>query len=87
MNKERLRDVLLSSIQINKDTECWEWIRQLSNAGFGRIKMKDDAGVVYIESASRASYMAFCGEISRDTVVRRTCGNRLCINPEHLKLA
>ena len=87
MNKERLRDTLLTSIRINRKTECWEWARQLSNAGFGRLKMKNDDGIIYIESAARASYMAFCGDISRDTIVRSTCGNRLCINPQHLKIA
>jgi len=84
MNKTRLRETLLSSIRNNGDTECWEWTRQLSNAGFGRIKMKGNDGLIYIESAARANYMAFRGDISRETVVTRTCGNRLCINPEHL---
>lgn len=84
MNRDRLQEVMRTSIRINEESKCWEWTRQLSNAGFGRLKMKGDDGTVYIESASRASYMAFCGDISRDTVVKRTCGNRLCVNPKHL---
>jgi hypothetical protein len=35
--------------------------------------------------ADDASYIAFFGEIPPKSLVRQTCGNRLCINPEHLE--
>lgn len=86
MNQQRLQQTLLNSIQKNDDTGCWEWARQISNSGYGRLRIREDDGTTYLETASHAAYLAFCGEVDSKHYVTQTCGNRLCINPDHLKL-
>lgn len=68
-------------------TGCWEWQGQLSNSGRGRMMIADEeTGSTRMVSAEDASYIAFYGAIPPKHLVRQTCGNRLCINPEHLEL-
>jgi hypothetical protein len=67
-------------------TECWQWMGQVSNSGYGRVMLSNSEGSPYMESAHRASYTSFIGPIPDDKRVVHICGNRLCINPQHLKL-
>ncbi len=83
MYRARLQAQLKSLSAVNSETHCWEWQGQISNSG--RI-MIQDAGMPRTVGADDASYIAFFGEIPPKYLVRQTCGNRLCINPEHLEL-
>jgi len=65
---------------------CWIWNRQISNSGYGRMAVPTKDGTL-TESAHRISYLAFVGPLKQDDVVQQTCGNRLCVNPDHLILA
>ena len=38
-----------------------------------------------MHSVHRAAFELFVGGMKKDDIVVQTCGNRLCINPEHLK--
>jgi len=68
------------------DTGCWIWNGQISNSGYGRLKeMRDDKRIVMV-SAQTASYTAFISPVPDGYLVKQHCGNRLCINPEHLEL-
>ena len=83
--QSRNRQKLLTSAAKNPKTGCWHWRGQISNSGYGRILLKTEGGN-HMESAHRASYIAFIGPIPEGMYVRQTCGNRLCINPDHLAL-
>ena len=76
---------ILASAAIDPDSGCWLWRGQISNTGYGRIMLSGPQGRS-MESAHRASYAAFVGPIPVGTLVRQTCGNRLCVNPEHLEV-
>ncbi len=80
LNKKRL----LTSAVSDPESGCWIWRGQISNSGYGRM-MYSDANGRMMESAHRASYMAFIGPIPDGTIIRQSCGNRLCINPDHLE--
>ena len=67
-------------------SDCWQWQSQVSNSGFGRIMLRDDCGRMSMQSAHRASYTTFIGQLPAEKKVVQTCGNRLCINPAHLEL-
>ena len=67
------------------DTGCWIWQGQISNSGYGRVKQIYDNKIIML-SAQAASYQAFIGPIPEGHLVKQSCGNRLCINPEHLEL-
>lgn len=66
--------------EVDEKTGCWIWKGAVSN-GYG---------VLYIEGkkvlAHRVSYQMFKGSIAggRGNLIRHACGNKLCVNPEHL---
>ena len=77
--------VLMYSLK-NADSGCWEWTGQLSNSGYGRLKIRDRHGDVCMQSALHVSYEAFIGPVVDGMLVIQTCNNRLCVNPEHLEV-
>jgi hypothetical protein len=83
--QELNRQRLLGSAAIDPDSDCWLWRGQISNSGYGKIMLSTANGRA-MESAHRASYLAFVGPIPDGTFIRQSCGNRLCINPEHLEV-
>ncbi len=81
--QKKLQDRIKASSIRDPETGCWLWNRQVSHSGYGKITLADETGT-FTESAHRISYVAFVGRLRRDGVVRQTCGNRLCVNPDHL---
>lgn len=78
------RNRLLAAASMDLQNGCWLWRGQISNSGFGRVSFRTAAGN-RMESAHRASYMTFVGSLADGEQVRQRCGNRLCINPDHLE--
>ena len=68
------------------DSGCWVWQGQVSNSGYGRLQQVQDDKKVKMVSAQSASYRAFIGSVPDGCLVKQGCGNRLCINPDHLEL-
>jgi len=68
------------------DSGCWIWHGQISNSGYGRTMVRDSDNTVKMVSAQSASYQQFIAEVPDGYLVKQSCGNRLCINPQHLVL-
>ena len=68
------------------DSGCWIWQGQISNSGYGRTMVRDTDNTVKMISAQSASYQQFIAEVPDGYLVKQSCGNRLCINPQHLEL-
>ena len=83
---ERLQQKILSNISKDENSGCWLWKGQISNSGYGKLKIKDEYTQTKTESAQKVSYMAFIGPVSPGLLVKSSCDNRLCVNPDHLKL-
>ncbi|MCO6414434.1 MAG: hypothetical protein J5I92_16995 [Thiogranum sp.] len=86
MSLSRIQERLLTSVRKNNETGCWEWAGQISNSGYGRLKIRDENGDVRMQSAEHVSYEAFIGPVPRDMLIRQSCRNRLCVNPQHLEI-
>ena len=82
--KNRNRQKIMMNVNQVNDTECWNWRGQISHSGYGRILLKGDDGNK-MHSAHRASYELLTGELDKDGIIVQSCGNRLCVNPSHLK--
>ena len=59
--------------------ECWEWKGLIDKKGYGFIGINQKN--VF---AHRYSYMTYKGEIPDGLVIRHTCDNPPCVNPNHL---
>lgn len=86
MNQARLQRQLLGRIREDAESGCWHWTGQVSNSGYGRTMIKDDEGGTRTLSAQTASYLAFLGPLPDGKLVKQSCGDRLCVNPDHLVL-
>lgn len=84
MHQARLQRQLKGQVKMDTETGCWLWQGQISNTGRGRFAIMEE-GRPRMVSAEDASYVAFIGSIPEQHLVRQRCGNRLCINPEHLE--
>ena len=82
----RQQQNLLQMTYLQNDTGCWIWQGQISNSGYGRIMETQADHRTRMISAQTASYHAFIGAVPQGNLVKQSCGNRLCINPEHLEL-
>ncbi len=69
-------------IEITEDEECWEWLASTQSKGYGSFGV----GYKKTELAHRVAFELENGEIPENFCVMHICDNRLCCNPNHLKL-
>lgn len=67
---------------IKKDSGCWEWEGSRDKNGYGICSNR----ILKERRAHRASFRLFIGEIPNDLVLRHSCHNPPCCNPDHLKV-
>jgi hypothetical protein len=64
---------------VNPVTQCWEWTLQTSR-GYGYVKVNGKKRI-----AHRAVYEAIKGLIPPGMDLHHICGNRRCVNPDHVE--
>lgn len=65
---------------IDPSTGCWIWQRSTSFNGYGQL-WHDGR----VQRAHRVFYQLHAGPIPDGLQIDHTCGNRLCVNPDHLE--
>ncbi len=76
---EGVVDKIKNNITIDEN-DCWNWKKSCSSSGYGQFRVD---GVYY--NAHRYAYQRTFGEPKEGNLIRHTCGNRRCCNPEHLE--
>lgn len=71
-------DKILKNIKLD-DNGCWIWQKSVSGAGYGQLTVN---GKYW--SAHKYSYTLKFGPVDSGTLLRHTCHNRKCCNPDHL---
>lgn len=71
--------LFLEKINKPSDSECWEWAGHLMVNGYGQLT----AGARQW-TAHRFSYTMHKGKIPDGLIIRHSCHNRKCVNPDHL---
>lgn len=62
------------------DNGCWEWQGCVNTDGYPKLTRKTNCNI----KGHRYVYEQVKGEIGPGLVVRHTCDNILCLNPDHL---
>lgn len=83
MIKRTLEERLKNKVEIRPETgDCWNWTGSKSVQGVGIININKRTVRV-----QRAAYMCWLDpELPDHAVITPICGNKLCINPNHLIL-
>lgn len=83
---DALKTHIATRITIDTQTKCWVWNKATDRNGYARTNYKNDAGKwAVLLNLHRHVFVAYNGDLDPTTpVVRHTCNNRCCINPDHL---
>ena len=72
--------------RVKKSEGCWLWNGVRGLDGICGLHFDVVDGKKVIMTAHRYAWILRYGHIQDDAVVKQTCGNLLCVNPEHLEI-
>lgn len=79
--RKSMKDRFDEKWEEDTSTGCWEWTAYKSALGYGNFKVQGKH-----QLSHRVAFELYKGSIPNGNIVRHTCNNRSCVNPEHLVL-
>ena len=71
----------LEKVEYDTNVGCWWWSASLTKDGYGQFNYNNK-----VHRAHRISYELHKGIIPNNLLIRHTCNNPSCVNPNHLVL-
>jgi hypothetical protein len=68
--------------KVSKTKTCWLWTGYVNPDGYAIMKVGNPR---HPQNAHRVSWIIHFGEPSEKVKISQKCGNRICVNPEHLQ--
>lgn len=68
--------------KVDKTETCWNWTGQRTTGGYAMFSAKQKTWMAY-----RYVWSNYVSEIPENTEIDHICHNRLCVKPQHLRLA
>lgn len=72
---------ITTNVSVDGQTGCWIWKKTTRKDGYGITWYNGTTDYIH-----RVSYKIFKGDFDSNFVVRHTCDNPSCVNPNHLLL-
>lgn len=66
--------------------KCWPWRGRASQDGYGKFNVPKQGGGYRFTQATRVMVFLTAGPFPKSLLVRHTCDNPVCVNPDHLEL-
>lgn len=83
--RKSIFDKIMARVVINPNSGCWEWQGPTSGngrgGGYGRMCLDGQTVAVHI-----VMFCNFFGFIPGKKQIDHKCNNRICCNPDHLKM-
>lgn len=73
--------IIKDNVTILPETGCWVWNKSVSSAGYGQFTKNGKYWATH-----RYVFTTLKGEIPEGMVIRHSCHNKRCCNPDHLSL-
>ena len=71
---------------VEKGPGCWQWIGSTTGGGYGQFSVMVPGEGRRMIPAHRFAWEQAYGAISAGADVVHTCGNRVCVRPDHLRV-
>ena len=81
----RVRKRFWSRVNVGGESECWPFLMSTGNLGYGQIGWAEN-GKTQMVLAHRVAWELTVGPIPGDLTIDHICRNRICCNPNHLRL-
>jgi hypothetical protein len=77
----RLPPRFWAKVDTERAVGCWTWTGSRTARGFGRFEVSGKSRL-----AHRVAYIAFIADPGDGNELIHDCGNRVCVNPEHVRV-